>query len=95
MATLEPALRAPQAEVDSEIRQNRVPRLSARLLKLTQETARTQQMATLEEARRANREERLVKLFRTGFRGIEKSIANHPSYSEDDLNVFRKAGFNV
>jgi hypothetical protein len=63
--------------------------------KITRELALLAQSAALEDQRRAGRKERLVKLFRTGFRGIEKSIANHPSFAEDDLDFFKEEGFNV
>jgi len=69
--------------------------IPATIGKVARELGALQQSATLDEADRAYRKEHLVKLFRVGFRGIEKSIGNHPSYTEDDLTFFKEEGFNV
>ena len=83
----------PPDETDTRVRKPKS--IASAVSKMAREMNILNESVAGEEVDRTKRRERLVKLFRTGFRGIEKSIANHPSYTPEDLEFFRQEGFNV
>ena len=65
------------------------------LHKHKEDAAKVYETAVLDEHERIERKRKVLKLLRDGFQGIEKAIANHPSYTEQDLQLFREEGFKV
>jgi hypothetical protein len=83
-----------EATIEMEQKQTRARRtrpLPAMARKLAQSAKLLAETALREEERNLADHERLVKLFRLAFRGIEKTMEGHPSFTDEDKEVLRTA----
>jgi hypothetical protein len=80
----------------SKPRETRRDGIDAGLAKAERTIALIRQQARMLAEEREYDDDRLVKLVRLAFGSkFEGVVKNHPSYSPEDLAVFRKRGFNV